>query len=240
MPADDDRPRTAHARSLSDMRPYSDHLWKSLSRHLGYRVVAVGGGMAHWVRWLRRHSLVVALDTEPEPAGGADNGYGEDGPELQYVDGASAGLSALRGRQFDSALCLRCLEYLDDDNAVLAALGPLLEPGGRVVLQVPALHRLYGETDRAAGIFRRYEPEDLGAKLRAHGLRVAAMRYINQPGALAWYLNSRVLQRPDVPAWELRLGALLVPWLALEQRRQPRWGLMLEAVAERVQPAAAG
>ena len=57
------------------------------------------------------------------------------------------------------------------------------------------MHSLYGEIDRAIGHLRRYEREELTGKLRRHGFAVELARYVNLPGVLGWYLNSRLLRR---------------------------------------------
>ena len=72
----------------------------------------------------------------------------------------------------------------------------VLEPGGRVVLIVPALQALYGSIDRAIHHYRRYSrgPRSPASCERA-GLAVEHVSYFNMLGVPGWFLNSRVLKR---------------------------------------------
>jgi len=99
-----------------------------------------------------------------------------------------------------------------------------------VVLIVPALHRLYGRTDRAIGHRRRYERQELRDKLEAAGLTVEHLSAFNLAGALGWYVNSRLLKRRTVPGVQARINNLLVPLLRLEERFACPVGLSLVAV----------
>jgi len=101
------------------------------------------------------------------------------------------------------------------------------------VLYVPALHRLYGELDRACGYRRRYERDEVERKLRAQGLEIEELDYFNLPGALLWYLDSRLLERHTVPPSRTRLANLALPWLRREKRLRPGWGMALVAAARK-------
>jgi len=130
-------------------------------------------------------------------------------------------------------LCLNALEYLERDDDAVAAFAQVLEPGGHLLVQVPAMAQLYGNLDRAIGHLRRYERADLVALLERHGLEVEQVRYVNLPGALAWYVNGRLLGRRTVPRLQARLVSVLIPWLRFEQRLAPSWGLSLLAIGSK-------
>ena len=53
------------------------------------------------------------------------------------------------------------LEHIEDDRGALAWVSDHLEPGGIVVLSVPAFRFLWTEQDEAAHHFRRYTPDEL-------------------------------------------------------------------------------
>ena len=137
------------------------------------------------------------------------------------------------GSGFDSVICLNVLEHIEDDVGALRRLHDLLAPRGRIVLIVPALQSLYGEIDRAIGHYRRYERDDLAAKLRAAGFRVEHHSAFNMIGALGWFVNARLLKRRSVPGVQARINDLLVPLLRLEGYLQPPVGLSWLAVGQR-------
>src|SRR6266545_4206384 len=79
------------------------------------------------------------------------------------------------------------LEHIHDDVAALAAMARLGAPGAPVVLIVPAFPSAMSRFDRAIGHERRYTLASLGGALRAAGLTVEELRYVNPIGLLSWY-----------------------------------------------------
>lgn len=73
------------------------------------------------------------------------------------------------------------LEHLDDDEATLRWLFGVLEPGGVLVLTVPAHPFLFGEMDRLACHRRRYRRGELLSKLRRAGFQVRLLTHFMAP-----------------------------------------------------------
>ena len=220
---------------LRQLRRYNEWVWNRLAPYVGERVLEVGCGVGNFTRFLRHRERVVATDNNQQYLALLRNSFERfDNIEVRAVDWAAPARDGLGAQRFDTILCLNVLEHIENDDNALATFASLLDPGGRLILQVPALHRLYGEIDRAIGHFRRYERDELTAKLRTHGFEVEEARYFNVPGILAWYVNSVLLKRRTVPGLQARLADLLVPWLALEQRWRPEAGMALIAVGRKV------
>ena len=62
------------------------------------------------------------------------------------------------------------LEHIEDDRTALKQWSELLEPGGMLVLTVPAYQSRFAAADRRVGHHRRYDPHDLHSKIQAVGL----------------------------------------------------------------------
>jgi SAM-dependent methyltransferase len=73
------------------------------------------------------------------------------------------------------------LEHIDDDVGTLRFLFDVLEPGGVLVLTVPAHPFLFDEMDRIAHHRRRYRRSELGGKLRDAGFRVLRLAHFMAP-----------------------------------------------------------
>lgn len=71
---------------------------------------------------------------------------------------------------YDFAMLIDVIEHVEDDAAFLRAAGQHVKPGGIVIINVPALSRLYGPYDRAAGHLRRYSASTLKLALERAGL----------------------------------------------------------------------
>ena len=73
------------------------------------------------------------------------------------------------------------LEHIDDDSGTLAWLASLLEPGGFLVLTVPAHPFLFDERDEQAHHRRRYRRPDLERQLRAAGYEIRLLTHFMAP-----------------------------------------------------------
>lgn len=69
------------------------------------------------------------------------------------------------------------LEHTSDDMRVLADLHSLLEPGGILLLTVPAGKALWSYFDEAAHHCRRYESAELAEKLRQAGFEIEMLTH---------------------------------------------------------------
>jgi SAM-dependent methyltransferase len=212
---------------------YNDWLWSRVAPLIGDRVLEIGSGTGNFTRYLRNHALVVATESNPHQLEQLRSRFRDhDTIRVEPLDWIHNN-SAPPSERFDSVLCLDELAAMERDDEAFAAFARVLGPGGRLILQVPASRWLYGETDRAIGYIRRYDRDELTAKLARHGFSVETARYVNLPGALVWYLNARLLRRRTVPALQARIVSALVPWLRVEERLNPRWGMSLLAVARK-------
>ncbi len=136
--------------------------------------------------------------------------------------------------RIDSIVCLNVLEHIEDDRSTLADMYRVLQPDGRLVLLVPAFARLFGTLDTHLRHFRRYEKEELAAKLREAGFEIEDLRFVNRPGILGWWLNGKVLRRRVLPRSQLLAFKLLMPMLEREKEHPPTAGLSLVAIARKV------
>jgi len=135
-------------------------------------------------------------------------------------------------------LCVNVLEHIREDGVALRHIREVLVPHGRLLLLVPAGKYLYGTLDRALGHYRRYEREELAARVRDAGLRPVQVRYMNLAGIPGWFLNSRVLKRTLLPQGQLRWFDRLAPLFIRSERMLRRWwdlpvGQSLICIAEK-------
>lgn len=65
---------------------------------------------------------------------------------------------------------MEILEHVEDDGALVKRAAALLEPGGRLVISVPAHMRMWGWRDEEKGHLRRYERNDVNEMLARAGL----------------------------------------------------------------------
>jgi hypothetical protein len=104
-----------------------------------------------------------------------------------------------------------------------------------VAIFVPAHSGLYSEFDHRVGHFRRYSRATLATALSCAGFEVVETRYVNQPGAVAWWLLAKALRRTPTNGALVRFyDRVGIPTVRrLERGRQPRFGQSLVAIGRR-------
>jgi SAM-dependent methyltransferase len=169
IPADG-APRVAAASAPSD-----DGLLEALlvwSRGTG-RILDYGAGAGRFVGALRERGRdVVAIEPDASLR------------EVIRARGVPVGksLELLGDERFGAVYALHALERVEDDAGLLAALREHLEPGGRLLLCVPAFPILRSDRDALTGCLRRYRRRGLEATVRNAGFRVTRVRHLDSLG----------------------------------------------------------
>jgi SAM-dependent methyltransferase len=145
------------------------------------------------------------------------------------------------------------LEHIDDDLGTLRHLASVLEPGGILLLTVPAHPFLFDEMDEIAHHRRRYARGELASKLRAAGFAVRRLAHFMAPlvplVALRWAaralparpsaMERRKAELSVTPVLNGLMRALLRLERPLVRAGALPFGTSLVAVAERSRAAAA-
>jgi SAM-dependent methyltransferase len=136
----------------------------------GLRALDIGAGDGYLASRLLAEQAAVAQATC------FDTGYDGTWIGRQGGDGRRPDFTAERpSGTFDLVLLLDVLEHADDDRRLLAeAVASAAEPGGWVVLSVPAHPGLFSRHDERLGHRRRYSPARLRALAAGAGLDIVA------------------------------------------------------------------
>lgn len=218
---------------LERMYRYSDWLWSLAAPHVGQRVLCLSSGAVNVAQHLLTREKVVVSDTDEWYLRLLRMTFGAGSGRIELRPLRLEGSEWLRPAEFDTVLCFDLIEQLDDDDQAIESFAKALEPGGRLVVVVPAMRWLQGSIDEAVGNRRRYEKESLARQLEAAGFEVEDLRYLNWIGGLAWYFNSRILRRKRIPGIQAWVNDRLVSLLRFEQRFTLPWGLTVLAVARK-------
>jgi glycosyltransferase involved in cell wall biosynthesis len=201
---------------------------------VGRRVLEAGCGIGNVTELLLDRDRLVAVDDDPLYAEMLHwrLGHLENVRTLKFpLDDASA-YAAVAGERIDTVVCQNVLEDTDNDEPVLRAFYELLEPGGHLVVLVPAHAELYGPADEALGHKRRYSQTDLHTKIQNAGFEVVQIAEFNRLGAWGWSFNNR-LGRRQISSWQLRGFGWLLPIARLMEEMKMGRGLGLVAVGRK-------
>jgi SAM-dependent methyltransferase len=146
--------------------------WASGAR----RVLDFGAGNGRFALGLRERGFEVQV-VEPDPM--LRQGIASQGIV------AYESLEALGQQRFDGIYTINVLEHIEDEGAVLGAFREQLEPGGRLLVYVPAFGVLFSANDERVGHLRRYRKSTLLPALRAAGFAVERASYVDSIGFAA-------------------------------------------------------
>jgi SAM-dependent methyltransferase len=168
-------------------------------------VLDVGAGQSPWRAWLPASSTYQGIDV------GHASQFGMHGKrqDIVYYDG---GRMPFGDASFDCALCVEVLEHAEDPQLLLAEIGRVLKPQGRLLLSVPWSARQH----HLPHDYHRFTRTRLLAMLAQHGFEhIAISARGNDIGAIAnklTVLTIRLLRpslrRPWQFLWQCPLGLL--------------------------------
>jgi len=139
----------------------------------GMRVLDIGTGIGTFAKPLR------------------DEGYDVTCFEPDANHAVHLGLNGLRVKRsladigasrFDFIYALNVLEHIEDDHSALKDWHNLLNPGGRMLIYVPAFHLLFSSMDKKVGHYRRYKCKDLINLINRAGGSLVKIRYADSLG----------------------------------------------------------
>ena len=109
-------------------------------------------------------------------------------------------VDALGPEQFDLVCAFEVLEHLEDDAAAVRQWAARLQPGGWLLLSVPAHQRRYGPADELVGHFRRYDPVAMAGLLARCGLTDIEVRQYGFPLGYALEAGRNLIGRRRLAA----------------------------------------
>lgn len=225
---------------MNAMLPYYRWVAENFGSALGRRVLDAGCGVGNFFSAAaERIELGVGIDLSPVNIADAKKRFADAG-NIRFVQAdLDEQAQALRDERFDTVVCLDVLEHLQDDEALLKRLTQIVEPGGYVLIKVPACPWLFGSVDIASDHYRRYNRPMLRFIAERAGLEVKRIRYMNLAGVGPYWLKSCLLKkhanfsRTFTPKQLDRIRRLM-PWLRrLDRLTGPPVGQSLIMVARR-------
>lgn len=231
-----DRGEAWDLENLANATRLCDWMFDQFADAIEGSVVEVGAGIGTFSERILRCRVGRLLLIEPEAAcmRALERRFGNEiRVELAHDRLPDSPVLMASPGSFDFALCQNVLEHIPDDVAALRTIAAGLRSGGRLGLLVPANPNLFGRLDSAYRHERRYTREGLRSVLEASGMRIEKLYPFNLLGVPGWWVKNRV-GSAGVDPRSLRMYELLLRvWRPLEDRRHPRSGLSLVALARK-------
>jgi len=172
----------------ADMPNYYSWIMEVFRPLLRGKVAEIGAGIGTFSQYLLPH--VSALDLfEPSQnlLPSLNNRFNDDERVTVYNETLECALSRTE-HLYDSIVMVNVLEHIEDDSAALQGLWRHLNPGGHLLLYVPAMPFLYSRHDQAIGHYRRYTQQVLKERVLNAGFHIVRAQYMDVIGILPWFL----------------------------------------------------
>lgn len=169
-------------------------LLRTISLPPGARILEAGCGTGGNLYLLSEHGEVIGFDPNDLARDLAQQKAGH----IRVLAGSLPSRPDAVDGDFDLVVALDVLEHIDEDRAAMATILDLVRPGGRALITVPAVKRLWGFHDLRLGHVRRYDQGELVRLVDPAIGRVAFVGHFNLlllPLAMVFRVAERLLKR---------------------------------------------
>ena len=134
---------------------------------------------------------------------------------------------------YTAAVSYNVLEHIEDHVTALRSMATLVQPGGRIIIIVPAFMFAMSNVDIATGHVRRYTKKTMRAAMEAAGLRIEKMHYANALGLIGYYTATSIfkLAPKEGPMVKIYDTLVLPVTKAMERVVRPPFGQSVFVVA---------
>lgn len=207
------------------------------------RILDIGCGFGILVAMgQKRGKNIIGLDTSVSMIQGSRDYLRSQNIDPEKVQLTTAEQLIEDGETFDTIIMIDVLEHIDDPKGFLKLVEQLLNPGGRLILSVPAHSKFYDSRDEMLGHFLRYEEDSLLADLSVTNLKKVDLYYWNFLGWVERQVRMRLFPKVDTAdQYEFRYSrslfnqilnrTLRAYFFTIENRIRPFTGLTLILIA---------
>ena len=206
---------------LSERFNYNHWIYENIQNFIGDNILEVGAGIGNITDFIIFRNNLTVIDINQHYIDYLNSKYSfrnESNFNALNVDIQDIKSSPLASKRFDTIICLNILEHLENDRGAVENMSYLLEPGGKLIILVPALKTLYGSIDISFEHLRRYNKKELKSLINGQNMEIVKFYYLNFLGLLGWFINGRILKKKELPEKQTRLFDELVPFLSFAEK----------------------
>ncbi|MEO5347442.1 MAG: class I SAM-dependent methyltransferase [Magnetococcus sp. YQC-9] len=176
-----------YSSAIAEATTYARWILDHFRTHLTSPILEIGLGHGGFVDDLLLLGDYIGIDIDPVAVEQAAQAY----PNGRFVTADIGNRATLAGVGWvRSILCCNVLEHVKNDRQAVTHLLELLQPGGHLLIQVPAHTFLYNDLDRLAHHHRRYSRQALLALFADQPAEVVRVDFFNPIGFFGWWINN--------------------------------------------------
>ncbi|GAB6269401.1 MAG: hypothetical protein STSR0002_21430 [Smithella sp.] len=222
---------------LSKRYNYNHWIYDNIQDFIGDDILEVGAGIGNITDFIMFKNKLTLIDIDQNYIDYLKAKYSfrdKSNFKVFRTDIQDIKSSLLATNTYDTIICLNILEHLRNDEKAVENMISLLQPGGRLIILVPALNILYGSMDVSFGHYRRYNKKKLKLLIQGQDLDIVKFYYLNSLGLFGWFINGRILKNEELPEYQTKLFDKLVPFLGLAEKIiKPPLGQSLILIAQK-------
>ncbi len=184
--------------SIGSLNNYRQYQYDLIGKHIGKNILEVGSGASRSFTKLivtQAKNLKRVLSIEPSVTlmEAFDSKSDFEFPEMAEFRNCDVfDLDVNETGQFDTVIFVHVLEHIEDDRGALDHVHQFLEPGGKVLIEVPAVQALFSVHDEILGHYRRYSKKTLKAAIDTDKYKIKRIWYNDFIGILGSFYFFKV------------------------------------------------
>lgn len=187
-----------HEGGLGALKNYRDYQYNLVGKHIGKRILEVGSGDRGFTAEIAKHHPEMEKFVSLEPSEGLYkqhlNTY-RFPQKMQFYNEDLFNVKPETYGSFDTVVFIHVLEHIEDDRKALDHTASLLDSGGKVLIEVPALPFLFSVHDELLGHYRRYTKAMLKKAVDTEKYRIERLWYSDPIGVAGSFLFFKVLKK---------------------------------------------
>ena len=179
-------------RELSNYRKYQFDL---IGKHIGKNILEVGSGDRSFTNKIVKHVRGIERIVSIEPSQVLLDLYADKYKLPDYVTVEPTDLFDMTPQShglFDTIILVHVLEHIEKDREALTHLHSLLAPGGKVLIEVPAMPSLFSVHDEMLGHYRRYNKRNFKAAVDSSLYNIKDLWFQDEIGMVGSFVFFKV------------------------------------------------
>ncbi len=166
--------------SLSTLNNYRKYQYGLIKKHVGKNILEVGTGDKGFTHQIIQNNKDIQRLHSIEPSTTLYNLYKNKYRFPEHVTFESKDIFDLQNNDhglFDTVIFIHVLEHIKEDHAILDHTYNLVEKGGHILIEVPAMPGLFSVHDKMLGHHRRYNKKMLKSIIDINKFKIKKIWY---------------------------------------------------------------
>ena len=187
-----------HEKGLGSLTNYRSYQYNLVHSYMGKNILEVGSGDRGFTSEILKSGIKLDRLVSIEPSEGL---YAQHQDNFRFPDNVQFDKEDLFNLKpdtygmFDTVVFIHVLEHIEKHREALDHTATLIEKGGYVLIEVPALPFLFSGHDESLGHFRRYTKKMLREAINPELYETEKMWYNDPIGVAGSFLFFKVLKR---------------------------------------------